>query len=460
MAADRMPIDPQHWPMLSRLLDEALELPPEAREGWLDSLPPEQTPYKEDLRGLLRHSAGIEMSELLDIVPDLKQAVEDVRAAVQTPPLRPGSVVGPYVIEREIGSGGMGAVWLARRGDGLIKRPVALKLPHPGALARQLAERFARERDILADLAHPNIARLYDAGFSHDGQPFLALEYVAGAPLIEYCDQHRLGLRQRLRLFQQVLQAVQYAHGTLVIHRDLKPSNVIVGKEGRAMLLDFGIARLIAVDPREDCGRGHAPAAALTPDYASPEQIAGQSVTTASDIYSLGVLLFELLTGERPHNLTRVKRPELAQVILTLEPRRPSESVRSEGAAGARDRTAKSLAAALSGDLDAIILKALQKSPGERYPTADAFREDIERYLKGEPIAALCAGGCRWYRARKFMARHKASALGAAVALLALIATAAVALYEAHAAAAHARAAERCFSYQSTDRVDIEPPTG
>ena len=149
----------------------------------------------------------------------------------------------------------MGAVWLARRGDGLIKRPVALKLPHPGPHGRQLAERFASERDILAELSHPNIARLYDAGFAADGQPFLALEYVAGAPLIEYSDQHRLDVCQRLRLFQQVLRAVQYAHGNLVIHRDIKPSNVIVGNDGRAMLLDFGIAHLIAIEPRDDTGR-------------------------------------------------------------------------------------------------------------------------------------------------------------------------------------------------------------
>jgi tetratricopeptide (TPR) repeat protein len=354
--------------------------------------------------------------------------------------LKPGAAVGPYVIEREIGSGGMGAVWLARRSDGLIKRPVALKLPHTGPHGHHLAERFASERDILAELAHPNIARLYDAGFSDDGQPFLALEYVAGAPLIEYCDQHRLDLEQRLRLFQQVLNAVQYAHGNLVIHRDLKPSNVIVGNGGRAMLLDFGIAKLIAIDPREESGGTQAgPAgAALTPDYASPEQIAGQAVTTASDIYSLGVLLFELLTGERPHKVTG-SRAELEQAILTLEPQKPSGSVTAEAAAGARGCTMGSLSRALRGDLDSITLKALKRAPVERYATADAFCEDIERYLEGEPIAARKDGG--WYLARKFIARHKASVVGAGIAMVAIVATAAIALYEAHAAAGHARAA-------------------
>jgi serine/threonine protein kinase len=429
-----MRIDPKQWPTLSRLLDVALEMPPEGRERWLESLPAPDIAYRDDLRTLLRHADAAQTHEFLDILPNLEQAVEKVRAAVTITALKPGAAVGPYVIERELGSGGMGAVWLARRSDGLIKRPVALKLPHRGPHGHHLAERFASERDILAELAHPNIARLYDAGFSGDGQPFLALEYVAGAPLIEYCDQHRLDLRRRLRLFQQVLHAVQYAHGNLVIHRDLKPSNVIVGNDGRAMLLDFGIAKLIAFEPREENGGTHAGAAgaALTPDYASPEQIVGQAVTTASDIYSLGVLLFELLTGERPHKVSG-SRAELEEAILTLEPQKPSESVTAAPAAGARGCTIRSLSRALRGDLDAITRKALKKAPVERYATADALSEDIERYLEGEPIAARRDGG--WYVARKFVARHKASVVGASIAMAAIVATAAIALYEAHAAA-------------------------
>jgi eukaryotic-like serine/threonine-protein kinase len=432
-----MLIDPKHWPALSRLLDEALEVPPEARERWLDSLPAADTAYKEDLRTLLRHAAAAETCDFLDILPDLREAVEDVRAAVSVTGLKPGTTVGPYVVEREIGSGGMGAVWLARRGDGLIKRPVALKLPHTGPQGRQLAERFASERDILAELSHPNIARLYDAGFSDDGQPFLALEYVAGAPLIEYCDHHRLNLTLRLRMFQQVLRAVQYAHGNLVIHRDLKPSNVIVGNDGRAMLLDFGIAKLIAIDPCDDNGHPHP--AALTPDYASPEQVAGYAVTTASDIYSLGVLLFELLTGERPYKSSRKTRSKLERAVLNAEPPEPSRAVVSEAAALSRGCTIRSLSKALSGDLDAIVLKALQKVPAGRYGTAEALSEDIERYLQGEPIAARRGDG--WYLARKFITRHKVSVVGAGVAAAAVVATAAIALYEAHAAAGHARAA-------------------
>jgi tetratricopeptide (TPR) repeat protein len=438
--------DPKQWPALSRLLDEALDLPRESRERWLESLPATDRAFKEDLRNLLRHGAAAETHDFLDVLPNLQPGTGDTRAGgVRAETLKPGATVGPYVIEREIASGGMGAVWLARRGDGLIKRLVALKLPHAGPPGHQLDQRFASERDILAELAHPNIARLYDAGCSDDGQPFLALEYVAGAPLTEYCDQHRLDLHQRLRLFQQVLAAVQYAHSSLVIHRDLKPSNVIVGGDGRAMLLDFGIARLIAIDTLgEDCCAPVGGAAiALTPDYASPEQIAGQPVTTASDIYSLGVLLFELLTGERPYRLARSSRSALEKAILTVDPPRPSQSITGAPTAGARGLTVKRLHKALRGDLDNIVLKALKKSPANRYATADAFLEDIDRYLKREPVAAHEAGG--WYRTRKFFFRHKVPVFGCAAALLAIVATAAIAMLEAHAAATHARvaAAER-----------------
>jgi serine/threonine-protein kinase len=436
-----MLIDPKQWPVLSKLLDEALDLPPEDRDRWLESLPPESVTYKQELRSLLRHAGTAETRDFQDVLPILHEAVADARAAAHVATLTPGTAVGPYVIERQIGSGGMGAVWLARRRDGVIKRPVALKLPHAGPLGGQLADRFISERNILAELAHPNIARLYDAGFSADGQPYLALEYVAGEPLTAYCDERCLDLRQRLRLFQQVLRAVQYAHSNLVIHRDLKPSNVIVGHDGRAMLLDFGIAKLIAAEttdnnPRTQAG---APAPALTPEYASPEQISGPPITTASDIYSLGVLLFELLTGGCPYRLGRATRAALEEAILTLDPVRPSQSVLAAAAAHARAATVSGLSKALRGDLDTIVLKAMRKLPADRYSTADALSEDIERYLAGEPIAARTDGG--WYHTSKFISRHRVSFVSAGVALAAVFATAAIAISEAHSAAIHARAA-------------------
>src|SRR6185436_7402726 len=231
-------VDPRQLPLLSRLLDEALAMPEAARERWLESLPPAQLSMKAKLRDLLQRNASAETGDFVDILPKLP-VVEAVASGGGAPTLEPGTTVGSYVIEQEIGRGGMGAVWRARRSDGVIKRPVALKLPHAGLYTRDLLERFASERDILSELSHPNIARLYDAGFTSTGQPYLALEYVDGVPLTDYCDERRLDVPARLRLFQQVLRAVQYAHASLVIHRDLKPSNVLVGPDGRAMLLDF-----------------------------------------------------------------------------------------------------------------------------------------------------------------------------------------------------------------------------
>jgi len=438
-------IDPKRWPELSRLLDEALDIPPGERERWLDSLPATDSVHKEELRTLLRHDATAETRDVLINLPNVHKAAARARAALRAMPFSPGSTVGPYVIEKELGSGGMGAVWLARRSDGVIKRPVALKLPHAGPLAGALAARFESERNILAELVHPNIARLYDAGFCADGQPYLALEYVAGSPLTAFCDEHRLDISRRLRLFQQVLRAVQYAHGNLVIHRDLKPSNLIVDASGRVVLLDFGIAKLIAADKAEEVVNAKAAEhpIALTPEYASPEQISGDPITTASDIYSLGVLLYELVTGECPYSLGHSEREPLERAIRTADPICPSRAAVKEDGAKARGTTVKALATALHGDMDAIILKALKKEPADRYRTADAFSEDIERFMAGEPIAARPAGS--WYRTRKFIARHRMSVGMSAVALVAVIATAATAMLEAHSAARHASvaAAER-----------------
>ena len=429
-------IDPKRWPELSRLLDEALEIAPENRDSWLDSLAAIDLIHKEELRTLLRHDGLSDTKSILNVLPNVQKAAARVRAELGGFSISPGSTVGPYRIEREIGSGGMGAVWLARRSDGVIKRPVALKLPHAGLYARQLAERFESERNILAELVHPNIARLYDAGFGADGQPYLALEYIAGAPLTAYCDEHHLGIRQRLQLFLQVLRAVQYAHGNLVIHRDLKPKNVIVGPGERAVLLDFGIAKLMGAEVPDGTARAVDHPFALTPEYASPEQIAGVQITTASDIYSLGVLLYELLTGECPYNLGPSTREALERAIQNAPPASPSRAVVSEAVAASRGTTLKDLSGGLRGDLDAIVLKALKKAPNDRYRTADAFSEDIERYLAGEPVVARLGGG--WYRTSKFITRHRISVAGGAIALAAIIIMAAMAMLEAHSAAMHA----------------------
>jgi serine/threonine-protein kinase len=419
-------VDPEEWATLSRLLDEALDMECEARERWLEALAPAHAGYKDKLRALLRHDVGNETRGFRDVFPNLMESRE--RPAF--PDITPGTMVGPYIVEAEIGRGGMGVVWRARRIDG-IKRPVALKLPHAGLYAHDPIERFESERDILGELAHPNIARLYDAGVAANGQPYLALEYVAGVPLTDYCDQHRLDIEQRLHLFQQVLRAVQYAHGRLVIHRDLKPTNVIVGPDGRAMLLDFGIANLIASESGESKGR-LAQVAALTPDYASPEQIMGGPMTIASDVYSLGVLLFELLTGDRPYRLQQDAHGSFDEAISSIKMPRPSQSIRGEAAARVRNSTPQALARTLRGDLDAIVLQALKKTPEERYSTADALLHDIDRYLRDAPVTVRADSG--FYRVTKLVARNKLSVAVGAMAITVLLATAACALWQARAA--------------------------
>ena len=338
------------------------------------------------LRHLIASQATIEDKGFLNTLPRMGgSANSDARLLSD---LAAGALVGPYRLISELGQGGMGVVWLAQRADGEVKRPVALKLPIISLHNRTLADRFTRERDILAQLTHPRIARLYDAGVTDRGQPYLALEYVEGEKIISYCDTRRLGVKARLQLFLQVLGAAQDAHTNLIVHRDLKPANILVTKEGDVRLLDFGIAKLLTDGEANETEITRMGGSALTPDYASPEQIAGSTVTTASDVYSLGVILYELLTGGRPYKLKRDTRSGLEDAILAAEPARPSQTAAGDSTARARGVTAKRLARNLKGDLDTIVLKALSKQPAQRYATADAFAQDIERYLGGEAVLA------------------------------------------------------------------------
>jgi serine/threonine-protein kinase len=351
-----------------------------------------------------------------------------------------GALVGPYRLTREIGSGGMAEVWLAERADGAFKREVALKLPRITRLRRDLAARFGQERDILARLEHPLIARFYDAGVTIDGLPYLVMEYIAGQPLTAWCDDHRLRTPERLTLFAQVLEAVQFAHANLVIHRDLKPSNILVTGEGQVRLLDFGIAKLLTDgESARETRLTQFAGRALTPDYASPEQIKGEPLTIASDIYSLGVLLYELLTGELPYQLKLQSVAQLEEAIVGAEPSRPSRGLTPK-AALARGVSVKRLSRGLRGDLDTIVLKALAKQPAGRYATVAEFAEDLQRHLSGQPVQARPAS---WgYRTRKFIARNRLT-VGAATAIgAALIAATVVSLWQAQRARAQAARAE------------------
>ena len=422
---------PDQFSRISQLLDQSLELAPDERHGWLTALEQRDPEAAALLRRLLAPLDEGAAARFLNQPPQMAAALASAISA--------GSALidrrfGPYRILSLLGHGGMGSVWLAERVDGLFTRQVALKLVHP-ILGPQLSERFSREREIVASLSHAHIARLFDAGITDDGQPYLALEYVPGSPLTLYCDEHRLGLAARLQLFRQVLSAVQYAHAHLVIHRDLKPSNILVTEDGEAQLLDFGIAKLLTegsaaleTELTQLGGR------ALTPDYAAPEQIAGAPITTAADVYSLGVIVYELLTGARPYRLRRDSRGALEEAILQTEPVAPSRAALSEPVAAARDTTVRKLAKALAGDLDTIVLKALKKTPAERYATANALDEDIARFLRGDVV--LAQPDSLAYRVRKFVRRHRLGIAAAAVLVATLAGGLAATTHEAGLAAA------------------------
>lgn len=436
----------QDLPTLSRLLDEAWELNDTARERWLQTLPPQYTHLKPKLSEMLHEQASLAAPASLDtdaFVKPANDAASDLLhdrggTTTITPAWHVGSDVGGYRLVGELGFGGMGAVWLAERSDGSLKRRVALKLPLFSIHHKALAERFERERDILATLTHPHIARLYDAGTTTNGQPFLALEYVGGHTITQHCDAQKLSVDARVEIFLQVLDAVQYAHSNLVLHRDLKPSNVLVAADGQVKLLDFGIAKLISGTDSSAAKTEltEAGGSALTPDFASPEQIAGLALSTASDVYSLGVLLYELLAGSRPYKLNVLGRSALEAAILTVNAIKPSEMVRAlndaDDAPAMRGVTKTKLAQQLAGDLDTILLKALKKNPTARYETASAFAADLRRYLIGEAVEAQ--PDSRWYRLSK-MARRNQLAVGATAAvMLALVVGAGAALWQAQQA--------------------------
>ena len=414
---------------LSALWDESIEMAPGEREAWLAAL----ESGEPRLGAVLREMSALESGEQGRRFLETRDLVAShIASLVEADPGLIGQQFGLYRVLALLGHGGMGSVWLAERADGLFARRVALKLIHPALKSRVISERFAREREILASLNHPHIARLLDAGVAEDGQSYLALDYVAGTPLTTYCDAHRLSVHERLELFRQVLSAVQYAHAHLVIHRDLKPANILVTEEGQVQLLDFGIAKLLTEGEAKETELTQLGGRALTPDYAAPEQIAGAPITTAADVYALGVMLYELLTGERPYKLKRDSRGALEEAILKADPAAPSRAASSEAAAAARATTAKKLWSTLRGDLDTIAIKALKKSPAERYATANAFGEDIERYLRGDVVLAQPDSVA--YRALKFARRHWVGIAAAGVLLLTLAGGLAATSYEAKVA--------------------------
>jgi serine/threonine protein kinase len=341
-----------------------------------------------------------------------------------------GRHVGGYTLVREIGRGGMGRVFLAERSDGAFRKQAAVKLLLPGANIAEVIARFQQEREILASLDHPNIARLLDGGVTEEGWPYFVMEYVEGQPIHRWCDERKLTVSQRIELFRNVLAAVRYAHQRLVVHRDLKPGNIFVTNDGVVKLLDFGIAKVVSAKDRGESAETVTLMQMMTPEYASPEQVKGAAITTLSDVYSLGVILYELLTGHRPYRLLRAAMHEVARVIAEVEPTRPSEIVTTTEPGYGRDQTPITpdivsavregepgrLQKRLSGDLDSILLTALRKEPERRYSSAETFAEDLERHQANRPVAAREA--TPWYRVRRWCRRNPG---GVAAGVLVLI---------------------------------------
>lgn len=409
------------WRRLAELLERFLDLDAAAEAAALAALPDDDARLRPRLERALAVARGDGDDEPL-ARPALEQMADLFDGdAGGGEALAVGTALGAWRIESELGRGGMGTVYAVRRADGLYDQRAALKLLRRAADAPGSRERFKRERQILARLEHPAIARLLDGGVAPDGRPFLVLELVDGEPITRWSDARRSGVEGRLQLFRQVLEAVEHAHRNLVVHRDLKPSNIFVTGDGQVKLLDFGVAKLLEEELEPELTRTRLPAP-LTPQYAAPEQVTGEPVTTATDVYALGLVLYELLSGARPYRLTSDSALELERQIVSGETVPPSLAAMRGGAATAAERnlTPERLARRLAGDLDAIMLKALAKEPERRYRSAGELRRDLEAHLAGRPVEAR--PDAIGYRARKFVRRHRVGVTSAAVIVVALLA--------------------------------------
>ena len=401
------------WNRIENVYFEARALPPEAREPFLDGACAGDAEMRAEVVAMLDQGE----EELVFMQRHIHTGGE-VRGGV---PLGPGHRIGPYAVVRLIGTGGMGRVYLAERVDDQYRQQVALKVLRNDLPLPELEARFRAERQILARLQHPNVSTLLDGGVTPDGRPYLVMRYEEGLSITDYADEHQLSLRRRLELFATVCDAVQFAHSNLVVHRDLKPSNILVGYDGVPKLLDFGIAKILD-GGMDGLGVVTTDVRMLTPEHAAPEQIRGEPITTAADVYALGILLCELLAGRRPFRADDTSPIELQRQICEEVPTRPSELARFEPARGADDAPTHpavlrgvgpaSLPALLSGDLDQIVLMALRKEPVRRYVSAGALADDVRRYLAGMPVRAQ-PDSAR-YRISKFVRRHRLGVAAAA----------------------------------------------
>jgi non-specific serine/threonine protein kinase/serine/threonine-protein kinase len=405
-------MSPERWKQVKQILNATLDEPAPARRGYLEQA-----------------CAGDE--ELFEEVKSLLLASEEADSFLETPaPVAIASQVrlGPYLITEEIGHGGMGTVYRAVRDDDQYQQEVAIKLVRPGMDTAFVRDRFRFERQVLAFLNHPNIARLLDGGTTEDGLPYFVMELVSGKPIVDYCRDGDLSVRDRLRLFLRVCAAVSFAHRNLIIHRDLKPSNVLVTADGDPKLLDFGIAKILLPDHDSSTTQTAAASRMMTPDYASPEQARGQPMNVATDIYSLGAILYELLTGRKAHRFENSTPAEVERVICTVDPPLPSSFA----------------GRAVRGDLDNIIMKALDKDPARRYTSVEQFAEDITRHLENLPVLAHQA--TFRYRFGRFVSRNRTAAVAGLLVILTTAGGVFATLYQAHLARRERDRAERRFN--------------
>ncbi|HEY8972600.1 MAG TPA: serine/threonine-protein kinase [Burkholderiaceae bacterium] len=441
-----MSVGKETWGRLSPLLDELLDLPDDDRSARLAALSAEDPNIAQAVAAMLEHLPAIERGEFMP------------SAAMPKPGGLAGQAIGPYTLVREIGHGGMGTVWLARRTDGRYEGEVAIKFLRSGLFGHGDAARFQREGSILARLSHPNIARLLDAGVMADGtQPYLVLEYIDGEPIDQYCQRLALSVEARLRLMLDVLAAVAQAHNRLILHRDLKPTNILVNKAGEVKLLDFGIAKLLDDAGADQTALTARAGNAFTPEFAAPEQLQAGDVTTATDVYALGVLMYILLGGEHPTAAPTGAPLDRMRSVIETVPRRLSEAVLKRGGPTQRwSPESRRLAVEVRGDVETIVAKALKKSPSERYANAGALADDIRRYLAHEPIAAR--PDSTLYRSLKFVQRHRTGVAATSLAIAALGAGIGVALWQAREAQAQRVQAEGLIEYMIGDlRKKLQP---
>ncbi len=399
-------MNPDRWQKIGIIFEEALKLDEPERTEFLKSACDNDQEMIEEIITLIEADSNV--PRLLK-----SKAADSINLLLHKN--YEGKIIGKYRIIKQIAEGGMGAVFLAERADGQFNQKVALKIIKPGMNSAEIIKRFGIERQILASLQHPNIARLLDGGLTEENLPYFTMEYVEGKPIDEYCNGNGLSINERLKLFSKVCAAVQYAHQNLVIHRDLKPSNIMITKDGIVKLLDFGIAKVFTEnDPLQQTAYPGTKFNVMTPEYASPEQVKGEHVTTSTDIYSLGLVLYLLLTGEKAFKLNSRSPVELEKIICLTEPSKPSSLIstkkknsipQTEGKDNIGNVQPDKLKKILSGDIDNICLTALRKEPGRRYASAEQFQQDIENFLKGMPVSARQSTPA--YRAGKFIKRHK-----------------------------------------------------